>query len=389
MIIEYAQIPQLVEKSLEMKIQNTELESSKVKISSLAQSFVPEVSLYVKEENSTLNNLKAKPSVGLYTSVNLFNGNKDLELSKISQLNYEAHHLDFEKNYNERVYLAQSKYWEIIKAQENLKILNDYDKINKSNRILILKKVSSGLSPQSEELIFKKIELELQEEIVKSTHELKNLKRELMTVFSLSKNDEIILDGPIDISKFKYEGQTRKIDIELAAKSKDKALLDKKLSELWRMPKINLYAEQSFTTQTNGEVIEAGSSSKQLIGIKMTIPLMSEKNVDTIEEQVKKRELEATYLRSLAIVSEREALEENQVANFNHQKIIIDISKNKVQLTKEIFDKTFQEFRIGLKEAVSLNEATVEYIQAKKDFIDHQVDYILAVEQAKINNRVN
>lgn len=389
MIIDYPQIQALVKTSLAFKIHQEILDSTHLRVGSIAKSFVPEVFLYAKEEKIAWKQMGTTPSFGIFSSVNLYNGQKDLEQNKINYLNYELNNLEFKKNFNELVSEAQNKYWEIIKYQEYVKILNDYDKINKNNRVLILRKVTSGLSPKSEEFIFKKIEMELQEDIIKSEYELLVLKRSLAQTLSLDKNVQLELNNNLDISKFNYDSSLPKIDKELILTKNELSQSENKLSGLWRMPKINFYVEKSFSGQTNGEILDDRSSSHELIGIKVTLPLLSEKNNDSIEEQVKKRELAAAHLRSIAQIAENEANLINQEINFAHLLRIIEISKNKIALSKEIFDKTFSEFRIGLKEAVSLNEATVEYVQAKKDLIEHQIDYILAIEHAKVNNLLN
>ncbi len=389
MIIDYPQIETLVKTSLAFKIHQEVLESSRLRVNSIAKSFIPEVFLYGKEERPTVQKMGTSPSFGIFSSFNLYNGNKDVEQNKINFLNYQINNLEFKKNYNELVLLAKTKYWEIIKYQEDIKILNDYNIINKNNRILILKKVSSGLSPKSEEFIFKKIELELQEDILKSEYELKLLKRSLAQTLSLDKRELLELSNNLDLSTFKYDPHLTKINKEIISTQRELSQSENKLSALWRMPKINLYAEKSFTAEKKGEVLDENSLSEGIIGIKITLPLISDKNNDSIEEQVKKSELAASHLRSLAFIAESEAVEDNNETHFVHLLSVVDISKSKIVLSKEIFDKTFSEFKIGLKEAVSLNEATVEYIQAKKDLIDHQINYILAIEQAKVNNREN
>ena len=386
MIIDYPQIESLVKTSLAFKIHEEMLETSRLRVNSLAQSFIPEVFLYGKEERSTVQKIGTSPSIGIFSNLNLYNGQKDVEQNKINFLHYQLSNLEFKKNYNELVFFAKTKYWEIIKFQDSIKILNEYNEINKNNRALILKKVASGLSPKSEEFIFKKIELELQEDILKSEYELKLLKRSLAQSLSLDKKEHLELSNSLDLSTFKYDPILTKINKEIIVTQRELSQTENHLSALWRMPKINLYAEKSITTEKNGEVLDDHSLSNAIIGIKVTIPLVSEKNYDSIENQVKKSELAAARLRSLALIAESEAIEDNHETHLSHLLSIVEISKNKIILSKEIFDKTFLEFKIGLKEAVSLNEATVEYIQAKKDLIEHQINYIMATEQAKVNN---
>ncbi|MBP9682331.1 MAG: TolC family protein [Bacteriovorax sp.] len=385
MIIEYSQIPKLIESNLEVRTSRELLESSKLKVDSIIRSFIPEVSLYAKGENTKLNKLSKEPSAGVFTNINLFNGFRDVELSKINKINYEINHLEFSKNFNEIVFLTRKSFWQAIKLQENIKILNDYSQINKANRSLILKKVSSGLSPKSEELIFKKIDLELQEELLNSEKELRLVNSTLKNLLALSKNEPVELSASLDVTKYHYDINAKKLDMAQVEYTAELFQSEKKMSSLWRMPRINFYAEQSFTENKSGEILEENDKSNQLFGIKLTLPLLSEKNIYSIDEQVKKREVIAANLRKMAKIRERETILDKQEINLTHLLRIIEISKNKVILSKEILDKTFSEFKIGLKEAVSLNEATVEYVQAKKDLIEHQVDYILEIEQSKIN----
>lgn len=385
MIIDYFQIPKLVETNLEIQSGKEVLGASKLKSVSIIKSFVPEVSLYAKSEQSKLNDLGDAPSAGAYANINLFNGFRDFQQTKINQLSYEASDLEFKKTTNELVFLARQHFWQTIRVQENIKILNDYVQVNKNNRNLILKKVNSGLSPRSEEFIFKKIELELQEDILKANLELKILKIELAKTLSISPKEPLEINAVIDPSKFQYTKTDKRIDLAQVDRTSSILNAEKTLSSLWRMPRINLYAEQAFTDHKNGEFIEDSDTSRQLIGIKVILPLFSEKNLDSIDAQVKIRELTSANLKRQAQAQERMALESKIENVLEHLVSAIDISKNKVALTKEIMEKTFSEFKLGLKEANSLNEATAEYITARKDLIEHQIDYILEVEHSKVN----
>ena len=55
MIIDYSQIPKLIESNQEVKASQEVLGSSKLKVGSIIKSFVPEVSLSAKGENSQIN----------------------------------------------------------------------------------------------------------------------------------------------------------------------------------------------------------------------------------------------------------------------------------------------------------------------------------------------
>lgn len=160
---------------------------------------------------------------------------------------------------------------------------------------------------------------------------------------------------------------------------------EKKSSGLWRMPRVNLYAEKSFTNHVNGEFLEEEDGEKQVVGLKVTLPIFSEKNVESIEDQIKATEVKATLLRKKNQIRELEANEEQVEIQLDHLKSMIEISKSKVELSKEIMNKTFSEFRLGLKEALSLNEATADYLDAREDLIEHQIEYILNIEENKVN----
>ncbi|AUN97652.1 hypothetical protein C0V70_05890 [Bacteriovorax stolpii] len=385
MIIDYDQIVRLIESNLEVKVRQETLNSSKVRIGSLATTFVPEVSVYAIGEDSHMNKISKNPSAGVVANVNLFNGFRDVEKNKINNLSYETNSLEFKRSYNEQVFKAKKYYFDALKILEDIKILTEHEKINKNNRDLILKKVASGLSPKSEELIFKKIELELREQRIKKDNELKVTYSHLKNIFALDKNEKIEIVGELDISKFNYSPNSRKIDLAIVESNEALINAEKKSSGLWRMPRVNLYAEKSLTNHVNGEFLEEEDGDKQVVGLKVTLPIFSEKNVDSIEDQIKSTEVKSALLRKKNQIRELEANEEQVVIQLDHLKSMIEISKSKVELSKEIMNKTFSEFRLGLKEALSLNEATADYLDAREDLIEHQIEYILNIEETKVN----
>lgn len=385
MIIDYDQIAKLVESNLEVRVRQESVNSSKVRMSSIASTFIPEVSIYAQGEDSQLKKVSDSPTAGVFASLNLFNGFRDVEKNKINNLSYETNKLEFKKSYNEDIFRAKKYYLEALRILEDIKILTEHERINKSNRELILKKVASGLSPKSEELIFRRIELSLKEQRVKEDNALKVVYNNLRTIFSLDKNEQLELVGDLDISKFKYKVPTKKIDLAIVESNEALFSAEKKVSGLWRMPRVNLYAEQSFTNHVNGEFLDEGDD-KQVIGVKVTLPILSEKNIDSIEDQVKKIEYQTAVLKKKSQIRELESADEKIEIQLDHLKSMIEISKEKVELSKEIMDKTFSEFRLGLKEAVSLNEATADYLEARKDLIDHKIEYMLSVEESKVSS---
>lgn len=385
MIIDYDQIAKLVESNLEVRVREESVKSSKARIGSVASTFIPEVSLYAQGEDSELKKVHESPTAGVFANLNLFNGFRDVEKNKINNLNYETNKLEFKKSYNEDVFRAKKYYLEALRILEDIKILTEHEKINKNNRELILKKVASGLSPKSEELIFKKIELSLKEQRVKEDNALKIAYNNLRTIFSLDRSEKIEIVGDLDISKFSYKAPVKKIDFAIVESNESLLNAEKKVSGLWRMPRVNLYAEKSFTNHVNGEFLDEGDE-KQVVGLRVTLPIFSEKNADSIEVQVKNIEYQKAMLKKKSQVRDLESADEKTEIQLDHLKSMIEISKGKVELSKEIMEKTFSEFRLGLKEALSLNEATADYLEARKDLIEHKVEYILSVEESKVNS---
>lgn len=387
MIIDYDQIQKLIESNLEVRISNENVKSSKAKMSSIVSSFIPEVEVYAQGENAKLNKMTNDPSAGVIANVNLFNGFRDYEQVKVNSLAYGTSKLESKKTYSAQVLEAKKNYFEALKIQESLKILSEHEAVNDSNRKQILKKVASGLSPKSEELVFRKIEMELREQRIKEENALKLVYSNLRKVLSIDPEEKIEVAGSINIHNFEYRPGQKKIDLAIAESIEGQANAEKNLAGLWRMPKVNFYAERSFTDHVNGEFLEE-DNGKQLFGLRVTLPIFSEKNVDSIEDQVKKTEFISAQLRKKQEALELASNEEKVMISLSHLKKMIELSKDKVALSKEIMNRTFSEFKIGLKEALSLNEATEEYLEARKDLIDHQLEYILSVEEANASSLI-
>lgn len=384
MIIDYDQIAKLLESNFEVKMRQESLNSSKVKISTIASTFIPEVAVYTQTENSELGKIGKTPTAGVYANVNLFNGFRDVEQNKINNLSYEANNLEYKKSYNELVFKARKYYFEALKVMENIKILTEHEKVNKNNRDQIQRRVSSGLSPKSEELIFKKIELGLKEDRVKEDNELKIIQINLKNILSLDKNEKIELSGDLDITKFQYVQNQNQIELKIAETNENQVNSEQKMASLWRMPRVNFYAEKSFTNHVNGEYLEE-DDDKLVVGIRLTMPIFSGKNNESTENQIMHTEIKAAILRRKSELRDIESNNEKIELQLSHLKNMIEISNSKVELAKEIMNKTFSEFKLGLKEAISLNEATEDYLEARKDLNEHKIEYILNIEESKIN----
>jgi outer membrane protein len=386
MIIDYSQIQQLAENNLELKVTQQWVASSQAKIKSVGSHFIPEVSLYAKFENENIHKIGKNTSTGIFANMNLFNGFKDVEQNKIAGLDYEVKKLSRQKSYNDLIFLAKSDYWQALKTQEYIKMLEEYQNINKSNRSLITKKVLGGLIPKSEELNSKKVEFNISEEMVKAKDELNILKSDLRKLFTIKRDEPIEFQGNIDTDKMNLLVSDNKLDLALVKAEEERGQAEKVSSSLWRMPKVNLYADQSFSELRDGEFLDKTDNQPRVFGIKVILPLLGEKNNDSIEEQAKRREFEAINLKRKAQVIERENEDEKKLITINYLKNSIERSRNKVELSKEILTKITAEFKIGVKEADSLNDSAEKYIEAQKDLLDHKIEYILAIEQAHLNN---
>ena len=384
MILDYSQIVQLVEKNPEVRVSEQNVEAARIKAGSIARIFIPEVSLYGQSENHELQKVGKEPSAGVIATMNLFNGFPDQEEKKIEELHLESSRVEQKIVKNEKAFAAKKLFLDSLRIQQNLNILGQYEQINRNNRNLILRKVSSGLSPRSEEFIFRKIELELKEQKIKDETALKLNFTELRSLLALSPHEPIELKGTLDIAQYNYEPIKKSLDLTLAETVKARMENEEKLASLWRMPKLNLYAEKSFTNHVSGEFLEE-NDPKEIFGLRLTIPLISEKNFDSIEAQTKKIEQRSALIRYEGQVRERAANDEKIQLQIDHLKNMVEFSKHKVSLSKEIMSKTFEEFRVGLKEADDLNEATADYIESQRDMLEHQMEYILTVEEALVN----
>lgn len=384
MILDYSQIVQLVEKNPEVRVSEQNVEAARIKAGSIARIFIPEVSLYGQSENHELQKVGKEPSAGVIATMNLFNGFRDQEEKKIEELHLESSRVEQKIVKNEKAFAAKKLFLDSLRIQQNLNILGQYEQINRNNRNLILRKVSSGLSPRSEEFIFRKIELELKEQKIKDETALKLNFTELRSLLALSPHEPIELKGTLDIAQYNYEPIKKSLDLTLAETVKARMENEEKLASLWRMPKLNLYAEKSFTNHVSGEFLEE-NDPKEIFGLRLTIPLISEKNFDSIEAQTKKIEQRSALIRYEGQVRERAANDEKIQLQIDHLKNMVEFSKHKVSLSKEIMSKTFEEFRVGLKEADDLNEATADYIESQRDMLEHQMEYILTVEEALVN----
>jgi len=386
MIIDYSQMQQLTKNNLELKVGQEWLASSKSRIKSTASTFIPEVSLYAKTENELATKIGKDVSMGIFANVNLFNGLKDVQLNKITKLDYEVKKLTQQKSYNDLIFLAKFDYWQALKTQKYLKILDEYQVINKANKTLITKKVQGGIIPKSEELNSKKVEFNISEEVIKATDELTILKTDMRKLFSINKDEPIEFAGAIEPEKYELKISEKKIDLAIVKAEEAKGRAENKFSTLWRMPKINFYFDQSFSDLRDGELLDKHDNQPRVFGIRLIVPLIGEKNLESIEEQSKKREFQALTLKRKVQLIERESEDEKKLIAINHLKNSIERSKNKVDLSKEILNKVTAEFKSGIKEADSLNDSTEKYIESKRDLLEHQVEYIIALEQAQLNN---
>ena len=386
MIIDYSQIQKLTQNNLELQISQAWVSASESRIRSMSSNFIPEVSLYAKTEKENLNKMGKQNSSGLYLSLNLFNGFKDVAQNKLYGMDYEIKKLSKQKAYNDLVFLAKVDYWQALKTQDYIRVLDEYQSLNEFNKSLISKKVKSGLIPKSEELNSKKVEFNISEEMVKAKDELSILKSDIRKIFTIQKDESVEFQGKIEPEKMQLEISNNKIDLALVKVEEERGHTENRLSSFWRMPKISVYADQSFSELRDGEILDKNDNLPRVFGVKLILPLLSEKNDDSIEEQAKKRELEALNLKRKAQLIERENEDEKRLLTINYLKNSIDRSKNKVDLSKEILTRITSEFKTGIKEADSLNDSTEKYIEAKKDLLSHQVDYILAIEQAQLNN---
>jgi hypothetical protein len=85
MIIDYDQIAKRIESNWEIQVRHESVNASKIRVTSIGTTFVPEVNLYAQGENENVNKIASDPTAGFYANLNLFNGLRDVESNKISK----------------------------------------------------------------------------------------------------------------------------------------------------------------------------------------------------------------------------------------------------------------------------------------------------------------
>ena len=70
----------------------------------------------------------------------MFNGFKDVAQNNLYGMDYEIKKLSKQKAYNDLVFLAKVDYWQALKTQDYIRVLDEYQSLNEFNKSLITKK---------------------------------------------------------------------------------------------------------------------------------------------------------------------------------------------------------------------------------------------------------
>lgn len=359
------------------------VESAQGRTHHLMRSFIPELKLEAGGEAFQTGPYptKMQPYGTAEVNINLFRGGRDLleERSRDAQVNLSQGQA-LQTLANELIQ-ARKLYWEIVFSRELIKMLESAVEQNEKLLELANRRISRGLSTETDKLEFQIHRSQLKEEIESLTHGLMLLQISLSAALGLTPDtrfttaDKIvhIHDEPLLSTAFESsthpEVTVLKANYEIAYSQKSK-------TNRWWVPSLDGYAGYYLYTLRDRDYLNQKLREDQVIGFKLTFNLFdgfqSRSNARALSLEAQGFEAQAAQ-RALSVTAQIEVSKED----LKHDHELIHQSEERIEQGKKYLSRTLEEYNRGVKGSSDALGAAQKALEFERQYAERRRNYQL------------
>jgi len=375
MILDINTIQQMLVRNIDVKIKQVEIDEQRGRADGFYRSFAPRLYLFQGIQAERGSEKKTFSGSGIGLNLNLYDGGRDYNYSKVSSSRAEKFKIDQQIKLQELTFKVQELYLDTLRMDELQKINLEYKALNEENINLVSRKVRSGLLLENELLRFKLVHSDIEDDDHAYKNERQKTLIDLSTILNVELNE--IETNSIDFDKVSLSNQFPEKTYELELKSffeaKQEIAWASKNTNGWSGFHADFYTEYSFTKNNLGEYLPDSNEASKIFGIKVSWDFLDGKNEKSKEAEGFSYAMAKESLLQEKMQSEYYGLKNKEKLDLVFVEEKIKRLEMRLELNKKIYSTTVSGFKSGLKDASNLKEALTELVQTKRDIVNIKV----------------
>ncbi len=370
----------VMSQNLSLQSFDQNVEGENVKRGFLKRSFIPTLTLELGQEKFQTGKYQnyTNPYGMLEARINLFRGGRDKIESSLRDLNARIADYNRSSNVREKILEARKLQWKIVFNNAMMKILEDESLQNKKIREQAQRRARSGVATSSDTLEFNIYQSELDETVESLQHENYILSQGLVPLLNLNPNEQLEFPDEIEHEhdesfmtlSFDAAKHPDVVSLEAQHESMD---LQKRSSQLWWTPKLDLYGGYYLYTLRDRDYLAIRQRDDRVIGAKISFDLFDARSVNqatAASYQAEAKRLEARYKEK-----ETQAKYIMLREDLSHTHELMHYVEDRITKSKDYLKVTLQEYDRGVKNSLDALTAVQRYHKYLKQYLEKKRDY--------------
>lgn len=356
-------------------------EAARARTGHLVRSYLPTLKAEVGGKSfktgphSTMNQPYGEAEV----RVNLFRGGKDRLEEKIRQSQTSVAQAEEKKTFEAEITEARKLYWNMVFRREMTTTLKGVLDQNEKYLELANRRISRGLSTETDRLDFEIHRSQLNEEIESLNHELMLLQIQLTAVLGLDSgtqlktgmkidhlHDDVLLSSKFDAAKYP--------EVEALRENFEATAIKKTQTNRWWVPSLDIYGGYYLHTFREREYFFQDLRDDTVLGLKLTFDLFdglqSKTAANALAYQASGYELQARQ-RERSVQAQVEVSKEDM--KYDH--VLIHQSEERIEQGAKYLSRTLDEYGRGVKNSIDVLSAVQRQGNFLRQYAERRRNY--------------
>jgi outer membrane protein len=360
------------------------LESSRTRTGHLVRSFLPSLEVQGGGETFQTNRYPTltQPYGAVEARINLFRGGRDLLEDRARDAQVSAAEAQARRTGASELIEARRAYWTLVFQREEIATLKEALAENARNLASAQRRISRGLTTDTDRLDFEINRSELQEQIASLTHETELTETRLAALLGMTEgttfltsnripheHDEKLVSAPLEAAP-QYDVGSLRAQAEAARSEAAQA-------GRWWLPTVDAYGGYYLYTTRDRDFLDSSLRNDTAVGVRLSLTLfdgLQARNA-AASAGLRTEALEQQTAQQERTVRARWKIAQEEM---KHTHELTHESEKRVQQGKAYLAKTLAEYDRGVKNSPDVLGASLRFLSFRRRYAEIRRDYQLA-----------
>lgn len=354
-------------------------DAAQIKTGHLLRSYLPSIKGHTGAETfeTGVYTTQTQPIWGVEANINIYRGGKDFLEDKVRSSQANAANASLQRTFSNELQTARKLYWQIVSNRESIRSLKASLEQNDRNLAMANRRISRGLSSETDRLEFQIHKNQLKEEIESIEHDTTLLQISLSAILGAEKStmfktaevvphvhDEELLKKKVEIEKHP--------DYVFLKFNHESLYSQHRQLGRWWLPSIDVYASQQLFNLRERDFLTESDRIDTVAGARLTLEFDFVKAAESSSLGLQAQGIEKqSQQKARSLESDVEVAKEE----LKHDHELIHYSEERVEQGKKYLARVLDEYNRGVKNSVDVLSAAQRYLTFQREFTQRRTNY--------------